>query len=107
MKKLILLLLLCVSLAASAGRCDLADGSTSAYWSDTTETIIYNSYRVEVKLTDTYSKNVWGDVTLFYNGKKVDSRPFMINSGDMRADVDFDNLQNGVRYEVRVNVRGK
>ena len=107
MRELLLLLTLICPLATFAGIETLSDGKTSVYWDNQTSTITYNSYRVDIKLTDTYEKNVWGSVDLFYDGKGAGSKSFMIKAGEKRADVDFDNLKNNIRYEIKVTIKGK
>lgn len=107
MRNIFLPILLLIPFVCFAGRETLDDGKTIAFWNDQTETILYNSYRVDVKLTKPYSKNVWGSVALYYDGKCAERKNFMIRIGEKKVDVDFDNLSNNIRYEIVVTIDGK
>lgn len=107
MKLLLLSLLLLCSLSCPAARTTLSDGRTSAYWDDRTAPVAYEGYRVQIKLTDSYQKNVWGTVSLMADNKCVASKNFMINAGDTGCYVDFDNLTDGTTYDIKVDIRGK
>ena len=100
MKKLIIALLtISICIAAFAGQKKLSNGAV-VFWDDQTELIQYNSYRVEIKLTDKCDFNVWGEVRV--GGQ---SKPFMISAGEKRGYVDFENLENGRRYSIDVTVK--
>lgn len=107
MRKFLIFLSVLLPIVSFAGQQTLDDGKTFAYWDDQTSTITYNSYRVDIKLNDTYSNNVWGTVELFYDGRSAGSKNFMIKAGSKRVDIDFDNLSNDIRYEIKVTIRGK
>ena len=55
----------------------------------------------------TYTKNVWGSVSLFRNNKLAGTRNFMINAGEKTAYADFDNLTDDASYEIKVTIDGK
>ena len=100
MKKLLLLIVstsLCI--AAFAGQKKLSNEEV-VFWGNQTSVIQYNSYRVEVALTGKCDFNVWGEVTV--DGQ---SKPFMIRAGENKANVDFENLDNGRRYDISVTVK--
>lgn len=107
MRKFIISILLALPIMCFAGRTTLADGKTSAYWEDRTSVVNYGSYRLDIKLTSAYTKNVWGSAKLYANGKCVGSKNFMIKAGELKCSVDFDNLPTGARYDVVVTVSGK
>lgn len=100
MKKLLLFVVsmfLCI--AAFAGQKKLSNGEV-VFWENQTSVIEYNSYRVEVSLTGKCDFNVWGEVSL--GGQ---SKSFMIRAGETKANVDFENLDNGRRYSISVTVK--
>lgn len=107
MKNLITILILFVSLTCWGGQTILADGKTVVYWDDQTVPVAYNGYRVEIKMTDSYQKNVWGTVSLIANNKRVATKNFMISAGERNCYVDFDNLFDGTTYLIKVDVKGK
>ena len=107
MRNILLFLTLMTSIVCFAGEETLNDGKTIVYWKDTTQPVAYNSYSVDVRLSNPYSKNVWGSVALYHDGYCVESKNFMIKIGEKRTDVDFENLSNNIRYEVIVTVDGK
>ena len=100
MKKLLLLLVaISTCMVAFAGRKNLPNGKV-VYWSDQTQVIQYNSCRVEIRITGECDFNVWGEVKLGDQRK-----PFMIYAGETKANIDFDNLDNGRRYNISVTVK--
>ncbi len=107
MRRLLIIMAVTSALSCSAGRMVMNDGKTVAYWDDRTAPVRYNGYRVEIKLTDTYTKNVWGSVSLFRNNKLAGTRNFMINAGEKTAYADFDNLTDDASYEIKVTIDGK
>ena len=107
MKKILSILLLFSALIAFAGTKKLSDG-TLVFWSDKTEVVKHGCYRVEVKLAEPAKQNIIGSVTLegFGNVYPPDNNLF-IPAGEMKGYVDFSNLYNGYRYNVRVTIKNK
>lgn len=107
MRKLLsLFMAVMLALCADAAAIKLADGRTLTYTSQT-EPILYNSYRVTVLIDESVDYNVWGEVILMYQGRTVESKPLFIKAGQTSCDVDFEGLDNGVRYRIVVKVKNK
>lgn len=102
-KNILFIALLCFSIVTNAGSIRLKNG-VSAYWEDFTEVIRYNSYRVEVRLTDFYDENVWGDVALISSNGDVIHGNLFIRAGELKGYVDFEGLNNNARYSVRIRL---
>ncbi len=103
MKKIILTLLVLFSISAYAGQKKLNNGSV-AFWDDVTEVIQYNSYRVNITLTDKCDFDVWGTVYLkgTYGEKQAN---FIIPAGSTQGYADFEGLKNDTRYRISVSIR--
>lgn len=100
MKKIIAVFMtVFVCMLAFAGQKSFPNGAI-AFWEDQTSVIEYNSYRVEVRLSEKCDFNVWGSVTV--GGQ---SKPLFIDAGKTMGYVDFENLDNGRRYSVSVVIR--
>ncbi len=106
MRKLLLFMAMMCASYASADVIKLADGRTVTC-ADQTETILYNSYRVTVWIDEAVDYNVWGEVKLMSQGKTVKSKPLFITAGQTSCDVDFEGLNNGIRYRIVVKVNNK
>lgn len=107
MKRILLILSVILAFSAFAGQKNLKDG-TSVYWDDSTTTINYNSYRVTVHLTKATNQNVFGSVILYdCNGKRAGDKNLFISAGEKSANVDFDGLNNGVRYQIQVTINNQ
>ena len=101
MKKIILATLMALlSITAFAGQKAIKSDGTVVYWEDRTEVIKWNDYGVVIKLTGKCVENVVGSVSL--NGQP--SKNFCIPAGQTETVVTFDNLENGVRYDVSVSL---
>ncbi len=107
MKRLIYILIILNAVAAFAGVKSLSGGQI-VFWEDKTEVIKYNTYRVEVRLNEPSKENIIGSVTLdcFGSVYHPDNNLF-IPAGELKGYVDFSNLENGYRYNVRVVIRNK
>ena len=106
MRKLLLFMAMVFALCADAATIRLADGRTVTC-ADQTETILYNTYRVTVLIDEAVDYNVWGEVKLMSQGKTVKSKPLFIPAGQTSCDVDFEGLDNGIRYRIVVKVNNK
>ena len=100
MKKLIAIIAILLPMLMFAGNYKMKDGKTIVMWENSTPVIEYNSCRVIIQLTDRVDYNVYGTV---YLGDKPE--PFMIEAGQKSTSVDFDNLSNGKRYTISVDVK--
>lgn len=100
MKKIFAILaFLSISLGVFPDSKRLPDGNV-IMWQSETSRIIYESYRVEIKLYEKSDFNVWGTVTLGGQTKN-----FLIYAGETSTYVDFDGLTNGKFYTISVNVK--
>lgn len=106
MRKFLLCLAAAFALCAQSAVIKLADGRLLTYDSQT-ETVQYNSYRVTVLIDESVDYNVWGEVILRSQGKTIKSKPLFISAGQTSCDVDFEGLDNGIRYSVVVKVNNK
>lgn len=105
MKKLLLVLLMFVSTFAFADTKRLSNGSV-AMWNDCTSVIKWNSYRVEITLSEECDFNVYG--TIYIRGGHSGDRHqgnFIIEAGDKKGYVDFEGLENDTRYYITVKIR--
>lgn len=98
MKKIIVILFLLVAFNVYAGQKRLANGVV-AMWQDTTQPILYNSYRVTVSLSERCNYDIYGTV---YLGNQ--SKSFSIPAGSKSGFADFENLDNGRRYSISVSI---
>ncbi len=95
------------AISCFAGQKKLSNGSL-VFWPDNTDVIMYNSVRLEVRLTDVCDFNVVG--TMYIEGQSGDrhSQNFIIYAGEKNAKVDFDGLRNDCRYYIKnVEIKDK
>lgn len=100
MKKILIVMSIAlISMGCLAGQKRLSNGSV-VFWPENTSIIEYNSYCVQVELTDECDFNVVGTVYLKGQAGDRHSQNFIISAGEKKTDVHFDNLKNGCRYYI-------
>lgn len=106
MRFLLSIISLVCALSISAGMIKIGNDNALT-WDDQTESIQYNNYRVVVRLNKAVNYNVWGEVTLTYQGRTIQTKPLFISAGETSGHAGFENLDNGRRYTIVVKINNK